>query len=111
MRTSVSAMVIASSPGCPRFESTDRQLLSPSSIPSTQERSGSPLSGHFEHRGRGPVLPPPHLRNPSRLGWRPIRGGARDVPASSQWWFACFHYHMHAHADNRLGGGWEERRG
>jgi len=72
-------MVIASSPGCPRSRSTDRQLLSPSSIPSTQERSGSPLSGHFEHRGKSSASATT-LEKPSRLGWRPIRGGARDVP-------------------------------
>ena len=98
MRTSVSAMVIASSPGFSRFESTDRQLPSLSWIPATRERSGSHSSGHFELRDRVPALRPPQSRTPSRLCWRLIQGCAPDVQASSQWWFACFYYHMHAHA-------------
>src|ERR1035438_9834746 len=98
MRTSVSAMVIASSPGPSGCESTDRQLPSLSWTPSTRERPGSHSLGHFQLRDRVPVLLPPHSRTPSRLCWRPVQGCARDVQASSQWWFACFHYHMHAHA-------------
>ena len=108
MRTSVSAMVIASPPGFFGFDSTGRRLPPLSWIPLARERSGSHSSGHSELQGRGPVLRPPHSRSPSRLGWRPIRGCARDARASSQWWSACSYYHMHAHA--RYGNGAALRR-
>src|ERR1035441_2988005 len=95
-------MVIAIPPGFSGSEPSDRQLPSLSWIPSVRERSGSHSSGRFERRGRVPVLRLPPSRTPSPLGWRPIRGCARDVRASSRWWFAYFYYHMHAHAHHRM---------
>jgi len=87
-------MVIASLPGFSWCELTGRQLPSLSWIPSARERAESHSPGHFLLLGTVPALPTPHSRIPSRPSWRPIRACARDVQASSQWWFACFHMHV-----------------